>query len=419
MLRAIKRALYFPIAGYFRFWAGIQLALWKPKIIVVTGSSGKTTLLHLIESQIGDKAKYSHRANSSYGIPFDILGLTRKKLTYDEWLSLFLLAPFKAFKNAPKERIYVVEGDCDRPHEGKFLAKFLKPDITLFVNLGITHSANFDSLVCKKAFNCVEKAIAHEFGYFPEYTKELVIATGDNQLVQEELKRSKAKTILISKKDLNSYKITVNSTEFVIDHKKYSFNYLLPEEIFYSVKMTGCLLQYLNFSFDSNFKNFKIPPGRNSVLKGIKNSRIIDSTYNATPDGVKIILRMYKRYPAKNKWIALGDMIELGHAEEQEHEDIAYYLKLMDLSKIILIGPRVLKYLYPKIKQEKNIFTFLTPGEGLDYIQKNICGGETILFKGARFLEGIIERILQNSKDAAKLVRREKAWQNRRKAWNL
>src|SRR3989344_8145989 len=114
MIKQIKSALYFPLAYYFRLFAWIQLSIWKPSIIVVTGSSGKTTILHLIESQIQDKARYSHLANSSFGIPFDILGLKRTSLTHDEWLYLFLFAPFKAFKRPYKENLYVVEADCDR-----------------------------------------------------------------------------------------------------------------------------------------------------------------------------------------------------------------------------------------------------------------------------------------------------------------
>src|SRR3990167_7667164 len=82
MISKIKKFFYFPLAYYFRFFAQIRLSLWKPIIIVITGSSGKTTLLNLIESQIGDRAKYSHHANSSYGIPFDILGLKRETLMF-------------------------------------------------------------------------------------------------------------------------------------------------------------------------------------------------------------------------------------------------------------------------------------------------------------------------------------------------
>src|SRR3989304_7990628 len=99
MFQKIKKVLYFPLAYYFRFFAQIKLARWNPRIIVVTGSSGKTTLLHLIKSQLREKAYYSHHANSSYGIPFDILGMTRKTLMLYEWLELFLKAPFLAFSS--------------------------------------------------------------------------------------------------------------------------------------------------------------------------------------------------------------------------------------------------------------------------------------------------------------------------------
>ena len=88
----------------------------------------------------------------------------------------------------------------------------------------------------------------------------------------------------------------------------------------------------------------------------------------------------------------------------------------MKLMKVILIGPRVSKYIGPLIP---NAQTFEMPQPGLDYIAGTLSGGETILFKGARFLEGIVEKLLLNRNDVQKLVRREKAWQNRRKAWGL
>ena len=90
MITKLKKLLYFPGAFYFAFFAKIRLLLWNPKVVVVTGSSGKTTLLHMIESQLGHMAKYSHHANSAYGIPFDILGLARNDLTFIEWPILLI-----------------------------------------------------------------------------------------------------------------------------------------------------------------------------------------------------------------------------------------------------------------------------------------------------------------------------------------
>jgi hypothetical protein len=59
------------------------------------------------------------------------------------------------------------------------------------------------------------------------------------------------------------------------------------------------------------------------------------------------------------------------------------------------------------------------PGEALGYLVGNLNGGETILFKGARFLEGVVERLLKNPSDASKLCRREAVWAKRRKMWGL
>lgn len=424
MVRWFKRILYFPFAYYFRVFAKIQLTLWKPRIIVVTGSSGKTTLLHFIESQIKKNARYSHQANSAYGIPFDILGLKRRKLVIREWFYLFLAAPFKSLKKPYKEKLYIVEADCDRPGEGKFLASLLKPEVTLWTGSSRTHCINFDTLVKRKKFSSVEEAIAFEYGYFLEFTSSLVIANGDSGEVLKQLKRSRVPVKTIKKKSkLKSYKLTINSSEFRISRHLYKINFLLPKESFYSIAMTNQLLDYLNLDIDQSYSDFQLPPGRSSILKGIKNTTIIDSSYNATPDGMVAILNMFNVYPANNKWAVLGDMIEQGLKEKEEHEKLADLIASIKLSKIILMGSRVSRYTYPKleplVKGTIPIEKFITPKEVLNYLIANIQGEEIILFKGARFLEGVIEHLLADRADASKLCRREKIWQKRRQKWGL
>lgn len=424
MLGKIKKILYFPVAYYFKFFAQIQLALWKPRIIVITGSSGKTTLLHLIESQLKQKARYSYHANSAYGVPFDILGLKRSKLVVTEWPLLFLAAPFRIFKKPYIEKLYVVEADCDRPGEGKFLADLLKPEVTLWISCSRTHSMNFDKLVADHKFPTVEEAIAYEFGYFLEYTNGQAIVNGDSELIINQLKRLKVLAKTINKKNyLYSYKPADLSTEFKISGKLYKIRELLPEENFYSIAMANTLLAYLNLEIDHSYSDFKLPPGRSSVFKGIKDTTLIDSSYNATLDGMRAILGMFDLYPAKTKWVVLGDMIEQGMEEQEEHEKLAGLIASVNLSKVILMGPRVSRHTYPKlkslIKDESKIEKFTTPKEALDYLIANIRGGETIVFKGARFLEGVIEHLLADKNDTKKLCRREKIWQIRRQKWKL
>lgn len=452
MVSRIKQFLYFPIASYFRFFAAIRLKRWNPKIIVVTGSNGKTTLLHLLEAQIGTSAKYSHHANSSYGIPFDVLNLHRKSLLKSEWISLILKTPFSAFRKPPKEHLYVVEADCDRPGEGKFLASFLKPAIVLWISTAKTHSMNFEHLVSRHPgeastsigshkidliaslqndkFNTVEEAIAYEFGYFLQHATELVLIDGDSELMVKQINRTKARIVQIKKeKSLKSYEVSKKGTRFQIalDTRDtlpagrqaldtFNFKFLLPEEVFYSIEMVRKTCEILNISFDQSFLHFQMPPGRGSIFAGIKNTTIIDSCYNANLSSMKAVLSMYGKFTVKNKWVVLADMLELGDIEKKEHEQLAEIINNLDIEKIILVGRLTAKYTFPKLKDKNNAVSFMNTKDVLPHILNTITGKEVILFKGSQsfYLEGAIAPLLRDSKDSERLPRRGKAWEGQR-----
>lgn len=422
MIGAIKDLLFFPVAYYFAFWARIQLKKWNPRVIVVTGSSGKTTLFSMIEAQLGDAAHYSHHANSAIGIPFDILNLHRKTLKPTEWIQIILNAPKQAFRKPYSQNIYIAECDADRPGEGQFLAKLLKPEITLWVSSSRTHSMNFDKLVPEK-FKSVEEAIAYEFGTFLEYTTSTAIIDGDSTLMKTQLERTKATVHKVHEKELENYKIEKGRTEFKFNTYTARFNSLQPRVIAYSILMTNFLVNHLDLPFDSTFKHLQIPPARSSLFRGIKNITIIDSTYNANLSSMIAILSMFKAYPAKNKWAVLGDMLEQGNEEKEEHEKLADLIMDLELNRIVLLGPRVKKYTYPilekKLKGKVPINVFENPKDVLTFLQNEISGHETILFKGARFLEGVIENLLLDKREKNMLARREKIWEERRKKWGL
>ncbi|MEK7571306.1 MAG: cyanophycin synthetase [Patescibacteria group bacterium] len=424
MLRKLKELFYFPIASYFRFFAAIRLRRWHPRIIVVTGSNGKTTLFHLLEAQFGKQARHSHHANSSFGIPFNILGLERKTLLKSEWIKLFLLAPLKVFAPLPKEKIFVVECDCDRPGEGKFLAELLKPEVVLWVSTSRTHGMNFEALVTEKRFATVEEAIAYEFGYFLAYCSDFVVIDGDSSLQVQQTNRTKARVKAIKKTEiLDKYHVDATGTTFVLNKKSYTFTSLLPEVVATGLAMCIEAVDYFKIDFDPTFAHYTLPPGRGSLFSGIKKTTIIDSCYNANLSSMEAILSMYKQFAAKKKWAVIGDMLEQGAGEREQHEKLAVVLSKVDLDRIVFLGPRVRRYTYPYLqqldRQKISMDAFDSPREALDFLQSHIEGGETILFKGARFMEGIIEHLLANPKDAAKLARREKVWEIRRKKWGL
>lgn len=421
MAHVLKAILYFPLAYYFRFFAKIKLARWKPRIIVITGSNGKTTLLHLVAAQLVEGSRYSHHANSSYGIPFDILGLTRKTLMVHEWIELFLKTPFLAFTNVPKQKIYIVEADCDRPGEGKFLSTFLKPQVTIWLSSGRTHSMNFDKLVEQGKFPNVEQAIAHEYGYFLEETDRLVIYNSDSELIKKQLGRTKAQKIAISNRNRKAYEVAKNGSVFKIDNKVYEFKFLLPEAVSYSISAVLSLVEYLGVPLENKFKKFEIPPGRSSIFKGIRKTTIIDSCYNSNFSSASEIINMFNKIQADKKWAVIGDMLEQGTSEKEEHEKLAQLIVESNYNRVVLLGPRIIKYGYRIIKRhyKDKAVAKTSPKDVLNYLISNLEGGEIVLFKGARFLEGVIEKLLSDKKDAERLARREKIWEIRRKKWGL
>ena len=142
-----KKRFYFVVARYFRHFADKVYKRWNPRVIAVTGSAGKTTMLNLIEHEMGERAHYSHDANSAFGISFDLLGLKGIRGSKLRWLWLFIAAPIKSLVKRYKEKYYVVEIDGERPHEAEFLATWLKPEITVWVSIGRSHAAQFERVV--------------------------------------------------------------------------------------------------------------------------------------------------------------------------------------------------------------------------------------------------------------------------------
>jgi UDP-N-acetylmuramoyl-tripeptide--D-alanyl-D-alanine ligase len=421
MVRQIKRLLFFPVASYFRFFGAIRLRRWHPQIVLITGSSGKTTLLHLVEAQLGTRARYTHFANSAFGIPFDILGLPRRKGYLYEWFTYAIAAPFMSFAKPPIEQIYIVEADSDRPGEAAFVSSLLRPDIVIWLSSDKSHSAAFDKLVGSGQFQTVEEAIAYEFGTYLASASKFAILSDSKQIAAQS-KRTKAQFQQVGTGDITGYRLSESSTLVKFQGREYTIPALIPPAAAVSVAAAIKLCEHLGLEPDMKFTKFALPPGRSSVFAGVKGTTVIDSTYNAIPDAVRELLDMFKQYPKKPKWLILGDMIEQGKSESEEHARLAEYILALQPDRVVLVGPRVKQFTAPALETAGHKFAlavFEEPRPALDYLEEQLQGGEILMFKGARFLEGIVERLLADPSDASLLCRRGPVWERRRERWGL
>ena len=370
----LKKKLYFRLAGYFRFFANIVYQRWHPRVIAVTGSAGKTTMLSMLEHEIGDKAHYSHNANSAFGVSFDILGLKGVRGSKLRWAWLIIAAPVLGLFMWRRKPFYVVEIDGERPHEAEFLAKWLKPEVTIWVSIGLSHAVQFEKVVNSGEYKDLSAAITAEFANLPANTTKRV----------------------------------------------YHFSTPQPKDIAFNLFVLADLMKYLKLPFKTDFSDLKVEPGRSSHFKGVKGIDIVDASYNAHMISMTSTLDMAKRMHADHLWLVIGDIVDQGSLEADEHRKLAELIAAVRPEKVVLVGRRTKEHTAPRLK-ELGVSAVATtdPRKALSYIEKHITGKETLIFKGSQYLEWIIEKLLADPADAAKLCRREKAAVERRKKWGL
>ncbi|MBR3169221.1 hypothetical protein IKF23_02160 [Candidatus Saccharibacteria bacterium] len=417
---SFKKRFYFKLAGYFRRLADKSLKRWNPRIIAVTGSAGKTTMLNLLEHEIGKKAHYSHDANSAFGVPFDLLGLKGVKSSKLKWAWLIIAAPIKSLYYKHKESFYVVEIDGERPHEAEFLAKWLKPEVTIWVSVGLSHAVQFEKVVEDGEYKDLKTAITAEFANLPENTQKLVYIDAESELMKRACKNIQAKVVPIKKSLLKKYVVYPDSTDFTYGDTTFHFNHPEPKDIAFNLFVLQDLMKYLGLKFNPDFSEVKQMPGRCSYFEGIKGINIVDSSYNAHMISMASVLDMVKRMHAEKKWLIIGDIVDQGSLEEEEHKKLAKLIADAEPNLVILVGRRTKKYTAPELKSlGVPTAATLDPKKALAFIERHIKGNETLIFKGSQYLEWIIEKLLKNPKDAKKLCRRDKGSVQRRKNWGL
>ena len=416
----LKKRFYFVAAKYFRHFANRVLRRWHPRVIAVTGSAGKTTMLNMIEYEMGDKAHYSHDANSAFGVSFDLLGLKGVRGSKLRWLWLLIAAPCKSLvQNFPQE-FYVVEIDGERPHEAEFLAEWLHPEVTIWVSIGLSHAVQFEKVVAEGKFKDLSEAITAEFANLPANTSKRVYIDADSKLMRQATEDIKAKVIPIKKTEMKKYVVYPDSTDFTYGDTTFHFERPEPKDIAFNLFVLQDLMKYLKLKFNPNFADMRAAPGRSSHFKGYKGIDIVDSSYNAHMISMASTLDMAKRMHSDHKWLVIGDIVDQGSLTDEEHRRLAKLIAAVKPEKVVLVGKRTKKFTAPELKKlGVSAVATLDPRKALEYIKKNVTGRETLIFKGSQYLEWVIEKLLADPSDANKLCRREKAAVQRRKSWGL
>ncbi|HEX3095752.1 MAG TPA: Mur ligase family protein, partial [Patescibacteria group bacterium] len=328
------------------------LAKYKPFVIGITGSVGKTSTRHAIAAALSKKYKLREpirNYNSEFGILLTLFGTDGLEKNHKAigWLRVLAKALYVWLGPQDYPKMLVLEYGIDHPNDMEALLHIVKPDITVLTTIGVSHKEFFDT----------NEEIAQEKGKLVEALTEkgTFIYNADDALVSAQTAKAKGKTISFGTQEAghNPQIILESVTENLTLPASTSLQIKTPtREIKFTIPVLGtghvkamlaaiAVAEALDVHTDlilQGLASYRPVPGRLSVLAGIRRTIVIDDSYNAAPLSTMAALELLSRFPNKSKMAALGDMLELGNATDSAHAEVGQLVAKLNLQKLITVG---------------------------------------------------------------------------------
>ncbi|WP_017380731.1 UDP-N-acetylmuramoyl-tripeptide--D-alanyl-D-alanine ligase [Paenisporosarcina sp. TG-14] len=306
--------------------------------IGITGSNGKTSTKDLVAGVLAPYFRVQKTAgnfNNNLGLPITILSLNEDT------------------------EFAVLEMGMSGYGEIEFLSTLAEPHYVAITNIGEAHMQDLGSRegIVKAKFEIVA-GLQEEGCLFYDGDEPLL-----NPFIQQfniENVTSTIKTISFGANSSNdvyaqSIQATENGSEFDVkglieDH------FMIPVLGKHQVKnaLVAILIAQkaglTNKQIHDSLKNSSLTDMRMQVIPAENGSLFINDAYNAAPTSMKAAITFICETTIRpDKWLVLGDMLELGDDEQIYHEELANQINPQDFSGVCLYGPRM-KWLYEKLQ---------------------------------------------------------------------
>ncbi len=419
-----------------RYQARLILKKYKPKIIAITGSVGKTLTkeaLYLPLSKNFFVRKSGKSLTADFGVPLTVIGSPAGIHTIMDWLQNFLHGLRVILFKISYPEWLILEVDNDKPGDLRSVSSLFTPDIIVLTAIGEI------------------PAHIEAFGTLEDYERELsnflrvvridglIAYNADDPVSVQVLHDIEARKIGCGIESGNilgtpydiSYETGLTHAfpigmSFRISYNEEIFSVPVPESIGihneYSRLLAFAVASQLKLEPKRIISNLcKVPalPSRMRILTGILNTVIIDDSYNSSPQALLQALNALKKIKTTKRKVAIiGDMMELGRFSAVEHRKAAHELR-HSADIVITVGLRAKKIaeeLFAQGFNKKNILSFDTAhecGEALHGVLKN---ADIVLVKGSQAmrLEKVVEKIMLTPQDKKKLLaRQDREWLNR------
>lgn len=419
------------ITSIIQYEAKLVLKKYKPRIVAVVGSVGKTSVKDAIYTALSSKfhvRKSEKSFNSEIGIPLTILGCQSGWSNPFVWIkNIFDGIVLLFLKNNFPEWL-VLEVGADAPGDIQSVAKWLKTDVVVLTRLPDVpvHVENFDS---------PEQVVEEKLSIVSSLKEDgVIVMNGDDKKITAIKKDNSDKKIItfgLSKaNDLSASHCAISyhkkapiGMHFRMSHGDST----IPLEIIgslgkhhiYPVLAATATASLFNIDLNTVAKEFikhKSPPGRMRILKGLKGSVVIDDTYNSSPVAVKEALSTLGDIKTDGKKIAvLGDMLELGQYSIEEHKKVGKQVASI-CDELITVGPRARDIAEGALSNgmsESKVLQYDDVTRAGKELEIRLKDHDVVLMKasqGVRMEKAVVEIIADPDKQSELLVRQDEVW---------
>ncbi len=391
------------------------------KLVCVAGSVGKTSTKLAIATILSRQYRvrmHQGNHNTELSAPLAIMNIPYPKNPHSilEWRRVFKQA--KQRIKAPSDvDIIVQELGADRPGDIRSFGNYLQPDIGVVTAVTPEHMENFGTI----------EAVAEEELSLAQFSKTAIINRDD---IEERFLH------LLTNPNLATYG-TSGTAQYSFEDESFSLEegrkgYFRTPEFGTNLRATlrvvgehnvrpvlGAVVVAIRFgmvpeAIVAGAELVQPAPGRMNVLRGLKNSIIIDDTYNSSPAAAAAAIQTMSTFQAPQRIAILGSMNELGAVSAAEHDRIGRMCRPDLFNWVVTIGDEASRYLAPAALENGCLVrSFADAISAGAFVHSKLEPGAIVLAKGSEggiFVEEAIKILLRSTDDTKKLVRQDPAW---------
>ncbi|MBI4281700.1 hypothetical protein HY625_02635 [Candidatus Uhrbacteria bacterium] len=376
------------------FFAKLILRKYRPTIVAVAGSVGKTMVKQAVRAVLssGMNVRMSSASSNDYrGALWTIIGGGAARA-----LGLF-------FRRDPEyPRVLVLEYGIDADGDMERLMALAAPDIGVLTSLAPAKLDTDRSLERMLRAQSLVAVNGKRSGW--------TVLAVDDERVQALRNRVRGRVMsygLHESADVRAIEIAVNQevrdgsiivkgTTFKLVYKGSAVPIALPGVLgvqhiagALGAATVGIICEMNLVAIAEAFRLYEAPPGRMRLLSGIKRTLLIDDTYTAVPASVVLGLQALDTLavkPGAEKFAVIGDMESLGAYTGEGHRDVGERAAAIGIDYLVTVGKLsrdIGRAAREKGIPEDRVYHFTTPEEAGRFIQDRLEEGDAVYVSGS------------------------------------